>query len=54
MAVAEYEREMRKYADKAVRASARSAEQFVSESRLGRALTRTMLRAMGAVQKLRR
>ncbi|MFI5610499.1 FAD-dependent oxidoreductase [Amycolatopsis sp. NPDC051903] len=54
VAVAEYEREMRKYADKAVRASARSAEQFVSESRLRRALMRTMFRMMGAVQKLRR
>ncbi|MET7994370.1 NAD(P)/FAD-dependent oxidoreductase [Amycolatopsis sp. NPDC005232] len=54
VAVAEYEREMRKYADKAVRTSARSADQFVSGSRLGRALTRTMFRTLGAARKLRR
>ncbi|MEV6897617.1 NAD(P)/FAD-dependent oxidoreductase [Amycolatopsis sp. NPDC051372] len=53
VAVGEYEREMRKYGFKAVRTSARSAEQFVSESRLGRVATRGMFRAMGAVAKLR-
>ncbi|WP_326837696.1 NAD(P)/FAD-dependent oxidoreductase [Amycolatopsis rhabdoformis] len=54
VAVAQYEGEMRKYADKAVRTSARSAEQFVSESRLGRVVAKAMFRAMGAAQKLRR
>lgn len=52
-AVGVYEREMRKYSSRAVRASARSAEQFVSDSRLGRLLTRTMFRAMGVAQRLR-
>ncbi|MEV4600603.1 NAD(P)/FAD-dependent oxidoreductase [Amycolatopsis sp. NPDC049253] len=53
VAVGEYEREMRKYGFKAVRASARSADQFVSESRLGRVAARGMFRAMGVVAKLR-
>ncbi|WIX83361.1 FAD-dependent monooxygenase [Amycolatopsis carbonis] len=51
--LADYEREMRKYGFKAVRASARSADQFASESRIGRTMTRGMFRAMGAVAKLR-
>ncbi|MGW4484774.1 FAD-dependent oxidoreductase [Amycolatopsis sp. NPDC004368] len=51
--VGEYEREMRKYGFKAVRTSARSAEQFVSESRIGRQAARGMFRALGAVAKLR-
>ncbi|WP_020660978.1 FAD-dependent oxidoreductase [Amycolatopsis benzoatilytica] len=53
-AVAAYEREMRTYAYRAVRDSARAADQFVSESRFARALSRSMITAMGAGLKVRR
>ena len=53
-AIAAYEQEMRTYAYRAVRDSARAAEQFVSESRIGRTMSRSMFRTMGVGLKARR
>ncbi|MBB4689774.1 FAD-dependent oxidoreductase [Amycolatopsis jiangsuensis] len=53
-AVADYERRMREYGYRAVRASARSADRFVTESRFHRGLTRGGFAAMGRVSELRR
>ncbi|MFE0023506.1 FAD-dependent oxidoreductase [Amycolatopsis sp. NPDC059021] len=53
-AVADYEHRMRDYGFQAVRASARSADQFVSENRLGRAMARGVLGLIGSVPALKR
>jgi 2-polyprenyl-6-methoxyphenol hydroxylase-like FAD-dependent oxidoreductase len=53
-AVADYERRMREYGFDAVRASKRSADQFVSENRLVRAMARGMLGFLGSVPALKR
>jgi 2-polyprenyl-6-methoxyphenol hydroxylase-like FAD-dependent oxidoreductase len=53
-AIASYEREMRDYGFAAVRASARSADQFVSENAAGRLLFKGMLRFFNAVPPLKR
>ncbi|MCU1681195.1 MAG: hypothetical protein JWQ81_1934 [Amycolatopsis sp.] len=53
-AIEGYEREMRDYGFAAVRASARSAEQFVSENAAGRMLYKGMLRFFNAVPPLKR
>lgn len=53
-AVADYERQMRKYAYPQVRGSLRSAEQFVTESRFSRGATRASMAALGAGLSLRR
>ncbi|WP_370935621.1 FAD-dependent oxidoreductase [Amycolatopsis sp. cg13] len=53
-AVADYERQMRKYAYPQVRGSLRSAEQFVTESRFSRSTMRASMAAMGAGLSLRR
>ncbi|GAA3560177.1 NAD(P)/FAD-dependent oxidoreductase [Amycolatopsis ultiminotia] len=53
-AVAGYERQMRDYGYKAVRASARSADRFVTESRLLRTFSRGGFAAMGRASRLRK
>lgn len=53
-AVADYERQMRKYAYPQVRGSLRSAKQFVTESRFSRGMTRASMTALGAALSLRR
>ncbi len=53
-AVADYEKKMRGYGFAAVRASKRSAEQFVSENRFGRSMARGMFAFVGAVPPLKR
>ena len=53
-AVAAYERRMREYGFQAVRASKRSADQFVSDNRVARAMARGMFALLGAVPPLKR
>jgi len=53
-AVAAYERRMREYGFQAVRASKRSADQFVSDNRVARAMARGMFAVLGAVPPLKR
>jgi 2-polyprenyl-6-methoxyphenol hydroxylase-like FAD-dependent oxidoreductase len=53
-AVADYEHRMREYGFQAVRASVRSADQFVTENRLARAMTRGMFAVVGSVPALKR
>ncbi|MFB9929889.1 FAD-dependent oxidoreductase [Amycolatopsis halotolerans] len=53
-AVADYERQMRKYAYPQVRGSLRSADQFVTDSRFSRGAMRASMAAMGAGLSLRR
>lgn len=53
-AIGDYERQMLDYGFRAVRESLRAANQFVSESRLGRRVFRTVLRTASAVPPLKR
>ncbi|MEC3981256.1 FAD-dependent oxidoreductase [Amycolatopsis sp. H20-H5] len=53
-AIGDYERQMREYGFAAVRDSLRSAEQFVSDSRVGRGMAKGMFRLFEAVPPLKR
>ncbi|WP_329064817.1 FAD-dependent oxidoreductase [Amycolatopsis sp. NBC_01480] len=53
-AVADYEHRMRVYGFQAVRASARSAEDFVTENRFARAMSRSMFAVVGSIPALKR
>jgi salicylate hydroxylase len=53
-AIGDYEREMIDYGFAAVRAARRAGEQFVSESRFGRIMFKTILRFFSAVPPLKR
>jgi 2-polyprenyl-6-methoxyphenol hydroxylase-like FAD-dependent oxidoreductase len=53
-AVAGYERQMREYGYKAVRASLRSAQQFVGENEVGRYLFKSVLRLLRRFPSVKR
>ena len=53
-AVADYEHRMRDYGFQAVRASARSAEDFVTENRFARAMSRSLFAVVGSIPALKR
>jgi 2-polyprenyl-6-methoxyphenol hydroxylase-like FAD-dependent oxidoreductase len=53
-AVADYERRMRDYGFAAVRASKKSADEFISENWFARGMVRTMFGLVGKVPALKR
>jgi 2-polyprenyl-6-methoxyphenol hydroxylase-like FAD-dependent oxidoreductase len=53
-AISDYEQEMRGYGFAAVKASARAADQFVSDNRVGRITFKSLLRFYSAVPPLKR